>query len=163
MKVNTERGIWRWLGLLAVVAGIAVMVWAFIGVNGAFDWDRVWPRRAAMGAAVALAGVTCLVLSRVLGLFSARGEDHRSSVWTLLTYGAIAVGAIGGFVQAIVWNVSVNQLRQAEWMTALQKCTFVVLGFLFLAGLVALIGQRAVARATEKVSSTAVRERVAHR
>ncbi|MGH9523410.1 MAG: hypothetical protein ACRD3E_12860 [Terriglobales bacterium] len=163
MKAKTERGIWRWVGAVAFAAGVAVMIWALIGVAGAFEFDRTWPRREAGGAAVALAGVACLVIARVIGLMVASEEGRRGVLWTVFSYGAVVVGGIGGFVQAILWRMSVSQVSQAEWMTAAQKCNFVVLGFLFLAGLIALIGQRAAARLAERATPTAVRERVAHR
>lgn len=146
MKLQIERNCWRLTGAVVVLAGLAMMIWGLILGDRGYEWDRMPARITAIGAFVAVAGLAALVLARILSVLLDPEEGPRGSLWTLASYGSVITGIFCGAIEAVVWQNSVNQLQQAEWITSHQKCLFVIYAWMFLVGVIALIGQRTVSR-----------------
>jgi hypothetical protein len=156
MTLNQERKLWQLVGFAVLFVGVAIMI-AAVAMLLNFDdpLDKSPSRIQAIGAAVALSGVCALVLARILRLLGG-SETQPSLLWSVVSYGSLVVGAIGGFVEAIIWKNAVSAGAQDGGLTSWQKSGVLGFGFLLMAGVIALIGDRT---ARQFIASKSLRSR----
>lgn len=142
MSLNRERNLWRVIGSIAVLLGLAIMIGAIvIMLNNDDPLDKSPSRIQALGAAVALCGVCALVLGRQLSmLIDPEGEPN--IIWTAVSYGCIVLGVIVGLVQSVLWMNAVRSGVQESGFTPAQKAGLLAAGFLVMTGVISLIGER---------------------
>ena len=143
MSLKSERKIWRVLGALAFVLGMAITI---AGVLMLFNDDDIlnkMPSRVqALGSAIALCGMAALVLSRILGLLI-DSKTEPNILWTAAAYGCLVVGTVGGAVDMVMWLNAVRSGSQdAGGFSPWQKSGLLGAGLLVMLGVIALIGDR---------------------
>jgi hypothetical protein len=142
MTLNKERKLWRVVGVITLLLGIAIMIGA-VAMLADFDdpLNKSPSRMQAIGDGVAWSGVAALVLARVLGLLGG-AETEPSVIWTVVSYGSLLVGGAGGMLEAVAWRYAVNSGLQEGGLTSWQKAGVLGAGFFLLTGVIALIGDR---------------------
>ena len=140
MNIESERKLWRWLGVAATVVAVALFAecqWLYYNLA---DMTR-WPLRFGIaGAFSLLSAISFLVTSRILGALQGRAEGSRGTAWKIFALGSIPVGILVIGVEA--WRVISMVPRH---LTSNHKAVFAAGAFSIVAGLVGIIGERCVA------------------
>jgi len=142
MSLEKERNLWRIVGAVVVVLGLAVIVGAVVlMLNNDDVFDKTPSRIQAVGTAVALCGVCLLVLARLLSLLLDSDKEPKM-IWAVITYGSMALGVLGGLLQSLLWMNAVHSGLQEDGFTPAQKAGLMAAGFLVMTGVISLIGDR---------------------
>jgi len=143
MTLHGERNLWRVIGYVALLAGVAAMVGAFVMLYTGDDLiDKTPSRIQAFGDAVALCGVAALVLARLIGVVTGR-EQQPSLLWAGVCYGSILLGAAIGLIQGFLWMNATRTGAQVEGFSSWQKAVILLAGFLLMSGVISFVGDRA--------------------
>ena len=142
MSLKSERNVWRAVGAVVTVLGLAILIGAIVMMFVNDDpLDKSPSRIQALGTAIALCGVCALVLSRLLGMML-KPENEPSMFWTALSYGTVVLGMIGGLVQSVLWMNAVRTGVQDNGFTPDQKAGLLAAAFLVMTGVISVIGDR---------------------
>ncbi len=135
---TAEARLWHVLGMaLLAGGGLPLGLDALhMASTGSVEADAL---NVAVGyAAIILIGFAALVVSRVLTARDGLQFEHLDWIWTVIAWLAIPLGAA---IFDFEWNGTLAGAATME-----QKATLLAGAFIFLAGLIAMLGERAVQR-----------------